>query len=294
MNMRLYEVIAKLEYYRKKIVFAKWFVRLLPIVCILVIVAVDYRLLIFAPWGLFALAAVEWAVYEILAGESQRQYKKLYKKEFVEACFNEIYENVQFRYKGGFTKGEVMKMGLMPIYDEYEGEDYLKAKYKDVTFEQAEMVISEVSVNSEGERSKRTVFSGMIITFHMTPRGARGVHVMTKNFYPAPYGIGDKLQSAEVESIDFNEKFDIYASNAHDVFYVLTPQMITKIQKMNEKKNNFHIHFYYDKVYLAVEDKRNYFEMNLNKPISYQEEMEKIREQTALITDFIDGIITYK
>lgn len=72
------------------------------------------------------------------------------------------------------------------------------------------------------------------------------------------------INKIELESIKFNEAFSTYTDgNGHDVFYLLSPQMMEKLMELSHKYYNaILIAFTDNKMHILLNDGFNTFEPN--------------------------------
>ena len=93
-----------------------------------------------------------------------------------------------------------------------------------------------------------------------------------------------------MESVRFNEEFDIYSNNPHDVFYLLTPQYMEYMETMLRKYPELSIHFNGNKLLIGInEPEKDVFDKKdwLNETV-YPDEMEKIQRDIDDIKSVIE------
>ena len=103
---------------------------------------------------------------------------------------------------------------------------------------------------------------------------------------------GRKFEKFEVESIDFNKKFKIYAEDGFETFYLLDPSFILKIEKVSAEYDKKMIFCFVDnKLYVGINEGKDSFEPpRPSKPIDEQLEIEKVSHDIKVITDFVDEL----
>ena len=103
---------------------------------------------------------------------------------------------------------------------------------------------------------------------------------------------GRKFEKFEVESIDFNKKFKIYAEDGFEMFYLLDPSFILKIEKVSAEYDKKMIFCFVDnKLYVGINEGKDSFEPpRPSKPIDEQLEIEKVSHDIKVITDFVDEL----
>lgn len=120
--------------------------------------------------------------------------------------------------------------------------------------------------------------------------------VVEKNFSVSKIGDSvfknSKFEKVEMEEIKFNEEFTIYAENAHDVFYILTPQIMEKLHELNEKiDGELYFGFINNKLYIGIDTGSDSFEApDVYDKVTDEEVYKKIKKEISLITMFVDTL----
>jgi len=103
------------------------------------------------------------------------------------------------------------------------------------------------------------------------------------------------LRKIKIEDVEFNNKFNIYAQNEEEAFYMLTPNFIQRIKKLSTMKNVW-LNFKFEDKYLRITvcNFKNWFEGNLFKPIINENTAkESVMQDIKFITDFVDELLLY-
>ncbi len=291
--MGAYEVVKKLEAMRKrKIVYG-----ILMIACIVcpIPVMIFYPLMglgDMTPIICMAIMVVGIFFFTGQSGKIQKDYKKIYKENFVVSVLNEVFDNVKYDYKKGFNSAYVRTFGLTRLGNKFESEDYLRASYKGINFEQADVVISYHTSHSSNKNSHTTTyFKGRMFAFDFPFKSVSSVQVFTENYpYRGTPTINEKLNKIEMESDLFNKRFDVLALDDEEAFYVLTPQMMEKIESIRDKYNHVAMHFSGNKLYVGIWTSDNAFDGNPKRKIDYLEEKEATLRDAHVITGIIDAL----
>ena len=95
------------------------------------------------------------------------------------------------------------------------------------------------------------------------------------------------LEKVEFEDIDFNNKIKTYASNAHDAFYVITPQIIDRLKNnINNISGDILYSIQENKLYLVISSSKNRMEFKRFKN-NYEELIESLKEDVSPILETI-------
>lgn len=220
-----------------------------------------------------------------------------YKDTFIPGILNEKFDSAKFEYWGGLTEMEVMQTSLYKLGNCLESEDLLTGEYKGVSFKQADVHIWN-HVESEDKNEDVEYFDGRIIMFDTKSDYCSSVRVISK---PRTSGKGDyrlgfdEEHRVEMESMEFNDAFKVYARTGHDAFYILTPDVMEKMMKIfqeycrtsGNRYRDMSFHFRDDKFYFAIENGGSSFEPG-KLPISYPEEKKKLETDVQVIIDLIE------
>ena len=74
-----------------------------------------------------------------------------------------------------------------------------------------------------------------------------------------PYTLSES-DKIEMEDVDFNQKFDVFAKDKHSAFYLLTPQFMEYIKKLYNRDDRVYISFDGEKVYFLQSGHGGIFE----------------------------------
>lgn len=249
----------------------------------------------------FGGAIFWWIVSAIFfAPEVKRSMNSLrseYKDHFLPGMLEESFENVKFEYWVGLTEMEVMMTSLYKLGNRLESEDLLSGDYKGVSFRQADVHIWKHIETEDGDQDVEH-FDGRIIMFDTQSDYVSSVRVISK---PRTSGKGDyrlgydEEHKVEMESVEFNELFTVYARTGHDAFYMLTPELMERMITIWKKygtneKNQYRdmsFHLRDNKFYFAVENGGSTFEPD-KFPISYPDEKAKLEKDIQIIKELID------
>lgn len=285
--MSISEVIEQLEQYRGKINFCNKMIMISG-------VTVFLSQVIFGILEKQSLAVlmvyVTIAVSIAFSARSQminKKCKMLYKTYFVKGILEEHFENVVYDWNRGFSELQVRNMALPRMGNRFSSEDYVSATYNGVHFEQSDAV---VKYKSGGKHSTtRTNFKGRIFVFHIKPKCFSDIRVCSANFLrdftPDLDGAREEIH---MEDAQFDNDFEVLATNAHDAFYILTPVMMERIRLLEQTYGNIAIRFNRDRVFVAYNSNDNAFDLKIRKEVNYYDLVQDIKSDIMEIIDIID------
>ncbi len=278
--MSAFELVTRLENLRKK---AKIYNRILAV--FLLICAIVS--LCFWRVGMF-LVPIATVIGLLWRNKPEKEFKELYKMSFVPAVLGEFFENPSYVWDKGFSEETVKGFGISQMGNRFKSEDYISGTYKGVSFEQSDV---KIQYETSGKNKRiTTYFSGRMFVFSFDKYNTLPVQVFSDNFRHRAErpDRGIRMNNVEMESVKFNEMFDIKAAREYDAFYILTPQMMEKISELQNKFESVAFNFSGNKLFVGLKCGTGAFDADIFKPVSYPEEREKIRRDVKVIMDIID------
>jgi hypothetical protein len=99
-----------------------------------------------------------------------------------------------------------------------------------------------------------------------------------------------KTSKVLFEDIEFNEKFVVYAQNEHDAFYVLSPQFIEKIKKLeSENDGRLIIGIIDNKIHILLDNRQNILEPSIIDDIS-EADYVKIENEMKTVIEIMKSL----
>ena len=223
--------------------------------------------LLFIPGIILAIFSF---VFFAKAARDYASFRTLIKRELIMGLIEKSFNQVTYDPEGFILLDTIMKSGMVKKPDRYHGEDFIEGIFNDVAFQVSDVDLKErvESRDSKGHRqvSYQTYFKGRWYIFKFQREfkevlkiaEGRGINVHHHD-----------LVKVETESIEFNQKFSVWASSDTYAFYHITPLMIEKLLKL-EKLHKGSILYYYahDELHVGINDRRDYMEMSLKKPLN--------------------------
>ena len=217
----------------------------------------------------------------MLYGKEER-FTSLYKVFLVDKELKKHFTNVTYSMRRGFDDTRVREAALLEMSDAYKSEDYLKAEYEETPFEQSDFFIQkEHEVHGKAGRAymDATLYKGTLLIFEIPDKNLESVNVYSKDFSRRTKSI-ERLNKCEMENVEFNSRFDVYAANEQAAFYLLTPQFMEKLMPLASHFQAFAMRVVKNRVY-AVYNKQSHDIFDPDSKIrkmSYSKEIEKIQK----------------
>ncbi len=201
----------------------------------------------------------------------------------------------------------IKKCMILPKYDRINGSDYISGTYKGVKFTYCDLHMEWADKEREDGRTRttyRTNFKGPLITIDLGQKIEGYVRIKErktprkeKNFLSDVFsGAADVLDIKtenniiEVESVEFNNQFEIKSTNDQMAFYILTPDFLESIVKADELAQGYtNIEFRGKDAVITINNGVDSFE--LNKTIYNKNRLEKSRQTVRNDLNRVLGII---
>lgn len=262
------------------------------IVCILLCVWAIFNYMVFVI--LFIIASI--ILERCLNHKLEKEYKYLYKKYFVDSSLRKVFTDVKYIPSARLDQSILSYTGMVDLGDRYHSNDYVSGKYKDINFIGADVRIEEEreTYDSDGNRSTYYVdiFKGKWLIFDFNKPFKSDIQIRQTFFPNARLNRALNFEKIDLEDVIFNKKFNVYGYNAHEVFYILTPQMIEKIKVLEEKIDGQLLFCFIDsKLYIGINNNVDSFEpRSVFFKLDENKILENINKEIELITMFVDEL----
>lgn len=190
---------------------------------------------------------------------------------------------------------------ILPNFDKINGSDYISGIYRGKKFTYCDLLL-EIETREEdddGHRSKttKTMFNGHLVTMDLGKDIGGYVRIREKKnsrkkkgFLANVLGLGSSGNSIETENIAFNNQFEIKTSDDQLAFYILTPQFMESVMRLDELAAGYtNIEFRGTSVVIALNNGRDSFE--INKSLHSTKRLERYRQSFRNEFDVILGVL---
>lgn len=231
-------------------------------------------------------------VTPIVSHKDVTKFKSTYKKNVILELFKSLFNDIKYLPNHGITRSVLNETNMIDTGDNFYSDDYISAKYKNVSFEFSDVKIEEEYTDSDGDKHTVTIFEGQWYIFDFNKKFKADLQVCEKGFRNAKRGSifgPKKFNKVELEDIEFNKEFNVYAQNSLDAFYVLTPGTMVKIKELNDKVHGKMLFcFINNKLHVGLHSGKNLFEPKLFKKIDIEQNHKQAIEEIQMITHFVD------
>lgn len=228
-------------------------------------------------------------------GKNIRTFYKEFKNVFVLSSLQNVFDNITYYPTKGFSREFVKSIGMIDTGDSFNSNDYISGKYKNISFEQADMHIQEEHEEEDKDGKKETVwettFLGRLMIFDFNKSFKSDIQVASRYFSAESLPWSKRFSRVRMEDIEFNNSFNVFAESEHEAFYILTPQFMEKIKDITKKLGcSVMFCFVKNKLHIAVNNYEDSFEHNVFKKIDEKKIQENITRDIKLITNFVDEL----
>lgn len=232
-------------------------------------------------------------LYVFLADRQKKKYAVNFKKLLVEEALCKVFTDVVFQPEVGLDSQVIKNTEMMNMGNRYFSDDYIRGKYKGIPFEQADVQIQQVT--STGKTTTTvTYFSGRWMIFEFNKNFSCELQVREKGFRYAKktggwFGKRSEMNALQMEDVQFNKEFSVYAVNAHEAYYILTPHMMDNIRKLKAcTQGQILLCFVDNRMHVALNNSKNAFEPPIFSAIQFEQAQNKIYAEINVITRFVD------
>ena len=226
---------------------------------------------------------------------AKREMKGLYKEAFVREPLMRNFENVFYEPEQGFPQESVASFGLCRMGNRFSSEDYIRASYHGVWFEVSDVSVWDVDTSTDNRTTSTEIyFKGRMMVFDFPDKLVSSILIYSRTFkHRALSQREGKKDKTELESVAFNNTFDVYSAAPHDVFYLLTPPLMERLQYLASKYQSIAMLIFGNRVILAFsEPDNNAFDAKVDiGKVVYEDEMAKVQGDIDDIRAFIDLIV---
>lgn len=200
----------------------------------------------------------------------------------------------------------VKKCSILPNYNQINGSDYISGKYRGQKIVYCDLLLEWKTKERDSDGHKRTrtttQFQGQVMKMELGKDIEGFVQIKEKKnprkrngFIANIFGTDTSHNNIETENVEFNNQFEIKTSDDQLAFYILTPQFMESVMRLDELADGYtNIEFRGTSVVLTLNNGKDSFEVN--KTLGSQRRLEKyrqsFREELETILGVFDEILT--
>ncbi len=244
----------------------------------------------------FLIFISAFLVFAFGGRRAKQEYIRRFKKEMVKGLLSEVFDDLTFDPDGGISREVIRNTKMICMGNVYRSEDYVRAKYKGIGFEQSDVVIQNETTDSDGNTQTTTYFRGRWMVFEFNKEFFSDLQVRQKGFSYSTRKSGwfvnkqDRMNPVKMEDMEFNKLFDVYSNNPHEAYYILTPHIMDSIKNIQRHtKGKILFCFVKKKLHVAVNNNEDSFEAPIFSRLDTRM-LDKIKQEISIITRFADQL----
>ena len=233
-------------------------------------------------------------IYRALCTKLTKEFVNKYKKAIILDAFNKKFSDVIYKPDLGIDSNVIAQTQMMISGNAYYSNDYINAKYKNINFESADVLIRKEYTNDDGGTYYITLFQGQWFIFDFNKPFKADLQVCVKNFTNARRkGLfakkEERFHKVELEDMEFNKIFNVYSQVEEEAFYVLTPNVMQHIKELNNKiPGSLLFCFINNKLHVGLYNNKDLFEASIFIKVDAVKDEQRTLQEISYITDFVD------
>ena len=223
---------------------------------------------------------------------------------------------VSYDPNGSFNLDDLQSLGMLKKGIDYKMGDLVSAKCNDIPFKMCDLKIEEQKKSSNGSTINSTFFRGKFIVFHVKRKFDASALIYTNQFkgignglpetmsgtvQPAPAAGNGNTETDDgtpkpfinitEEILGKTGKFQVLTSNGQSNSNIFTDSLFSNLMTVSQKlKVPFALMFKEDKIFIAINDNKDMFEITLaNKPDAAPEE-QRIKQEMDIVPFLAENI----
>lgn len=223
-------------------------------------------------------------VMALLYNKSAKEYVSIYKRFISQYVLQDYFDEVSYNPLNGFTAEEFRAAQLINWRNDFsfDSEDMIEGRYEGVEFKQSDIKITH-RVGSRKNRRTVVDVDGRLTRFQYEKAISERILIVT-DIHAARLTPG--LSKVEMEDVKFNREFNVYSSDAHSVYYLLTPHFMEYLKKLRSLDITLYISFDGQQLYFLRSGKGGIFKPPIGR-IDVRQEAEKNRRELDEIRELI-------
>ncbi|MFU8793503.1 MAG: DUF3137 domain-containing protein [Acholeplasmataceae bacterium] len=211
-----------------------------------------------------------------------------YKIEHVKKTIEALVPHSNYDPIRGFTSEFVFQSKIVDKKSTFRSEDYLSGTINGKQFQSADVHIQEVRSNGKST-TKITAFQGRFFEIEFEKKFEFDVYILPnkvrlfKSFY--------NMAKVDLESINFNQTFDVFSGNQHSAFYLLKPRLMEKMIEFARIGKSVAFTFKDQFVYVAIDTRIDTFDLKMFRPLN-DDHLEVVKKEVNMMFELIDLIET--
>ncbi len=187
--------------------------------------------------------------------------KDIYVNDIVSPIVHRKYPKAIVSTECNFNPKQLCSKGILPRYDRCEQyfhiADFNENKEWQFTAENIKLIKTDYDPDTKTYIDSEILFNGQVYAIPFKSYIDGNVIILTSyKLFGREHTYQDnplnKLQKIDIEDIEFNDNFEVYANNETDAFYVLNPSTIEVLKALKCEYPQFGIHVRGDMFFISI------------------------------------------
>ena len=235
---------------------------------------------------------------------ANRKKHQEYDELIIKRAVSEVIPGAEFFRELCMEPSVLNGFGIIPYYDKYREKGMIRYKMGEKNYVFSNIHLLRASSSQNGGKNYRTIYEGQAYTAHYkTSLPGRVRIITTKRFLNNEVNVGYPSKrkgetKIETENIQFNDNFDVFATDEQSAFFVLNPVVMEQLLEMKQRFEEVGV--FVGGETMAITLKTNNFlfpEGNYNEQQALitlentKDEVRSMLRMTELLEDTINGSI---
>lgn len=235
--------------------------------------------------GIVVVGMIAFIIWARKFSDITKEYTNTYKKLIASQTLKECFEESSYFPERGFSPEEFQKAHLIYWRSNfrYSSEDFIVGVSQNVPFRQSDIRITHTT--GSGKNRRTVVDADGRLTQFVYSKDIKGRILIVKRGFHAMLDVD--CEKIELEDVDFNKKFAVYAEDPHSVYYLLTPPMMEYIKNLYNADSAVYISFDGENLYILRSGRGGIFVPPFGK-LDVEKEIQKSKRELNEINRIIE------
>lgn len=233
---------------------------------------------------MYVLLAAAFGIPTLVKNSAKKKLTQSFKSNLIIPMLAKLKPEITYEPSSSIPQEDFLASNLFTNPDRYKGEDLFHGKHVKTSFSFSE-IHAEKEHKSKNSKSYTTIFRGVFMVADFNKHIKNETYVFTsggKWF--------SKFKRVKLENPVFEENFKVYSDNEVEARYILTPNLMEKIIKLEKEFSaQLFMSFIGSNVFIALRNNDNFFEPNMEQELTPQMVRDIVGEIDACV-EIIDEL----
>lgn len=236
----------------------------------------------------------------------KKEKEEEYDEKVIKRAISEVIPGAEFIRDQCIKPKLLREYGIIPLYDAYEEKGMVHYRRNENDYFFSNIHLFRKKEDKNGNKTYSTIYKGQIYTANYKTGLPGNVRIFaTKMLLLTEKEVNWNYSSKrageikiETENINFNDNFDVYATNEQSAFFILNSLVMEQLLAMKQLYGEIGIYISGENVVIALKTNKILFSRKLYNDQQEKESLEKSKEEAGkmlkmaeLLEDTINGSI---